>query len=44
MSTRDDFVPKQYMKFLKTLQAGAPPKPAEYVRELIEKELGKVGG
>eukprot|EP00944_MAST-04C_sp_MAST-4C-sp1_P001039 g1039.t1 len=39
-SVRDDFVPPQYMKGLKTLQNDVPFQPADYVKSLITEQLG----
>jgi aarF domain-containing kinase len=41
MSTRDDFVPPEYLDFFKQLQDAAPPRPFEHVKEVIERELGQ---
>jgi aarF domain-containing kinase len=41
MSTRDDFVPPEYLGFFKQLQDAAPPRPFEYVKAVIERELGR---
>ena len=39
-SVRDDFVPPQYMKGLKTLQSDVPYQPLSYVINVISEQLG----
>eukprot|EP00505_MAST-04D_sp_SCG-Rhode-Island_P002028 Stramenopile-MAST_4_protein_2028 len=39
-SCRDDMVPPQYMKGLKTLQNAVPHQDIDYVKQLVEEELG----
>lgn len=39
-SCRDDMVPPQYMKGLKTLQNAVPHQPVGYVKAVVENELG----
>jgi aarF domain-containing kinase len=41
LSTRDDFVPPEYLSFFKQLQDAAPPRPFEHVKSVIERELGR---
>jgi aarF domain-containing kinase len=41
MSTRDDFVPPEYLGFFKQLQDAAPPRPFEHVKSVVERELGQ---
>ena len=41
MSTRDDFVPPEYLSFFKQLQDAAPPRPFEHVKSVIEREIGR---
>ena len=41
LSTRDDFVPPEYLGFFKQLQDAAPPKPFDYVKEVVQRELGR---
>eukprot|EP00055_Hartaetosiga_balthica_P011746 m.54574 g.54574 ORF g.54574 m.54574 type:complete len:598 (-) comp7721_c0_seq1:205-1998(-) len=40
-SSRPDFVPKQYVKVLTTLQDSVPTEPFSYVRGVVEESLGK---
>jgi aarF domain-containing kinase len=39
-SCRDDMVPPQYMKGLKTLQNAVPHQSVEYIKGVVEEELG----
>lgn len=41
LSTRDDFVPPEYLSFFKQLQDAAPPRPFEHVKSVIEREIGR---
>jgi aarF domain-containing kinase len=41
LSTRDDFVPPEYLGFFKQLQDAAPPRAFEHVKSVIERELGR---
>lgn len=41
-STRDEFVPPQYLRLIKTLQSNVSTcQPIEYVKRLVENELGR---
>ena len=44
LSTRGDLLPPDYQAELARLQDGAPPEPAEVIRDAVEAELGRPVG